>query len=320
MDISQQPHRGERSSTGAGFAAIILWATTIAVGRSVTEQIGPLTTGALVYLVGGLLGSVYLLARGRFLFTFRTLSKRYLIGCGSLFVLNMLGMYLAIGLAADRAQVLEVGLVNYLWPMLTMVASVVLLRLRATVFLIPGALAATAGIFLTVTQSSSVTWESFQRNVADNQVAYGAALMAAITWALYSVLSRKWAANDEGEAVPIFMLATGVILGVARLLHPEEARWTISCVADLAYLATGPNLAYFLWEHAMRKGDIVLVTSASYFTPFLSTLISCAYLGVTAGMQLWAGCGLIIAGAAICKWAVREDEDRGGLGGSVEMA
>jgi len=61
-------------------------------------------------------------------------------------------------------------------------------------------------------------------------------------------------------------------------------------------------LAYILWDLAMRKGDIVFVAACSYFTPFFSTLLSCIYLQVSAGLTLWLGCGLIVAGSLL-SWA-----------------
>jgi drug/metabolite transporter (DMT)-like permease len=47
----------------------------------------------------------------------------------------------------------------------------------------------------------------------------------------------------------------------------------------------------------MREGDVVLVASCSYLTPFLSTVVSCLYLRVLPGRSLWFGCLLIIAGS-----------------------
>ncbi len=279
----------------------------IAFGRSVTEQLGPITTAAAVYLIGGTLGVTYLAARGRLLRTFSSFSRAYLLGCGGLFVANNLSMYLAIGLAADRSQVLEVGLINYLWPVLTLLASVAVLRLRVSLLVVPGVILATTGIFLTVTQNQPIAWDSFAANVVANRTAYIAALAAAVTWALYSALSRKHAAGGDGEAVPVFMLATGVILGMVRLVYPEESHVSADSLVELLYLSLGPNLAYLFWEYAMRKGDLVLVVSASYFTPFLSTLVSCAYLSVAAGPKLWAGCALIVAGAIVCRKSVKTE-------------
>ena len=56
----------------------------------------------------------------------------------------------------------------------------------------------------------------------------------------------------------------------------------------------------------MRNGDLVLVASSSYFTPLLSTIVSSIYLGVAPGAKLWVGCGLVIAGAVLCKLALKD--------------
>jgi len=47
----------------------------------------------------------------------------------------------------------------------------------------------------------------------------------------------------------------------------------------------------------MRKGDVVLVVSCSYLTPFLATAVGCIYLWVVPGVKLWLGCLLIIGGS-----------------------
>ena len=72
----------------------------------------------------------------------------------------------------------------------------------------------------------------------------------------------------------------------------------------------GLDVAYgdfqVLWEAAMRNGDLVLVSSASFLTPLLSTLLSGWYLGVPVGAGIWASCAFIIIGAVICRRSIRE--------------
>ena len=100
-------------STALGLAAILLWSTTVAFGRSLSEQVGTLTAASLVYLLGGVVGCSYLTASGR-ITRLKSLGPRYVLGCGSLFVLYISCIYVALGLAQTRSQVLEVGLMNYL--------------------------------------------------------------------------------------------------------------------------------------------------------------------------------------------------------------
>ncbi|MDP6124210.1 MAG: aromatic amino acid DMT transporter YddG [Candidatus Latescibacteria bacterium] len=292
--------------TGFGVVAILLWSTVVAFGRSVTEGLGPVTSAAFVNLIGGILGCIYLALTTGVQQTVRGLSTKYLVGCGGMFVGYMLVLFLALGMADGRRQVLEVALVNYLWSVMILLFSILLLKMRANLWLLPGVFAAVAGMFLATGQNQPLSAWVFAENMAANGLPYLMALLAAASWALYSVLSRKWGSSDNVAAVPLFMLATGMILLVVRLGVAEETTWTAQTVYELLYMAIGPNIAYVLWEHAVRKGDIVVVASAAYFTPLLSTVVSCIYLDVVPGSRLWIGCVGIVLGAVVCTRSVRE--------------
>ncbi len=78
------------------------------------------------------------------------------------------------------------------------------------------------------------------------------------------------------------------------------------------YLALVVNLlGYVLWDTAARRGNITLVATAAYFIPLFSTLINAWLLRVWPTVELWTACGLIIAGAFICKLFLREPEVSG---------
>ena len=330
------------SNTLLGLVALLFWSTTVAVGRSLTEQLGSLTAASLIYLLGGLLGSGYRILSGRLggshvartgqRATSRRLVRseqgsrgplsaaldrlklsissyppRYLLGCGSLFLLYMGCLYGGLGLAGDRHQVLEVGLLNYLWPTLTLLFSVLILKMKARISLVPGALVATAGVFLAMSQGQDLSIPFFRENLTSNVTPYILGLMGALFWALYSTLSRKWGGVADSRAVPLFMLGTGITLGLAGILSSEHPSWTGRAVAELLYMAIVQSMAYVFWDRAMRKGDIVLVASCSYLAPLLSTIIACLYLGVVTGLRLWIGCGLVILGAIVCKLSLRQD-------------
>lgn len=294
-------------NTLSGFAAILLWSTTIALVRSLSEQIGPITTAAAVYLIGGSFGFIRLLGGGTPLQKIRTLSGRYLSGCGFLFILYMVVLYLAVGMANNRQQVLEVGLTNYLWPTLTLVFSLLILKKEAGILLLPGTLFALLGIFLVIGQEVSVSWESFSHNFFSNPIAYTLGLVAAFSWALYSNLTRRWAGNS-GSGVEIFMPATGIVFLILRVLNPERGSWTLQAAGEAVFLGLVTFVAYLLWDQAMRKGDVVLVAAFSYLTPLFSTLISCLYLDIKASLSLWIGCLLIVAGSILSWISISEQK------------
>jgi drug/metabolite transporter (DMT)-like permease len=292
-------------STFLGIVAIVLWSATVALARSIAERVGPLTAGAAVYLAaGGFLG-LHLFSRERSFRALRRLPRRYVLGCGGLFVLYTLALFLALGRAADRGQAIEIGLLNYLWPTLTILFALILLGQRAGVGLIPGTALALCGIFLVLTQGADVTWTSFVRNLRENPITYGLGAFAAVAWGLYSNLTRRWGGSDGRGAVLVFTLATGLAFGVGRLFHPEPGTWDVRVAAEVALLALSTALAYVCWDLAMRAGDVVLVASCSYLTPFLSTVVSCVYLQVRPGLGLWVGCALIIAGSFLSWKSIR---------------
>jgi drug/metabolite transporter (DMT)-like permease len=280
-----------------GFLAILLWSLTVAFGRSLSESVGPLAAGACVYLGSGIPLVLYTLLKPGALRRMCAATPAYLFGCGALFICNNSAIYIAVGLAANRQQVLEVALVNYLWPMLTVLFSLAFLGRKANAWLLPGTLLALLGLFLVLTHGISMSWATLLHNLASNPGAYGAAATAAVSWSLYSTLTRRWAKPGDGGAAPLFILATGLVLLFLRLLTPHATTWSFKVAGEIALLAAASGLAYICWDIAMRKGDVILVAAASYLTPFFSTVVSCLYLRLVPGLSLWIGCLLLVAGS-----------------------
>jgi drug/metabolite transporter (DMT)-like permease len=293
-------------STLLGLVAILLWSTTIAFSRTLTEQLGTFTAAAFIYTLAGLVGLLYTGLRPGALSGLRHLPRLYLFGCGALFVAYIATLYLAIGTSATRVQVLVVGLINYLWPGLSLVFSIPILGRRARPALPLGILLAFAGIWIATTGADSLSILAIKQE-QQNLLPYGLALFAAVCWGLYSNLSRRWAGENDGGAVPLFLLASGILLGAFRLFSPEITHWSPAASFELAYMAILPGmLAYVLWDIAVRKGEIILVASLSYLTPLLSTVFSTIILNVQPGVSLWLGAVLVIIGAVLCKVSIVE--------------
>jgi drug/metabolite transporter (DMT)-like permease len=169
----------QRTATTLGVLSILFWSSTVGLVRSLSNQLGPLTAAAAIYLLGGIISCTYLLISGRRRRAFLALPRKYLLGCGSLFVLYMFCLYLAIGLAADDLQCLEIGLINYLWPGMVMALSVPILGRRARAWLWPGILIALAGIALAMTQKGDYRLAGLGSRLAASWPAYALALVAA---------------------------------------------------------------------------------------------------------------------------------------------
>lgn len=308
MPNVQNRIRQQHLATAGGICAILLWSLTIAFTRSISEQLGPISGATCVYTVGAIFGIVSILRSSEQRQRIAQLSHAYLLGCGSLFVCYMLLLFLAVGVADNRNRVLEVGLINYLWPALTLVLSVPILGNRARWLLFPGTVLALSGVFLVLTSGTSVDWHSFADNLAKNPAAYLLGLAAALSWALYSTLTRKWAGGREGGAVAAFLPVTALAMFLICLLVDEPREWSIRAFVEVVILGVATFFAYSLWDNSMRMGKVIFVAASSYLTPFLSTLVTCIYLSVPPTLQLWLGCGVLMVGSILSWFSIDENK------------
>lgn len=275
-----------------------------------------MTAGAAVYSVSGAIALARLALSPARRDRIGRLPKDYLFCCGLLFVAYMFLLFLAVGLARDRQQTLEIGMLNYLWPALTILFSVPVLGKRAGWLLAPGTGLALSGVFLVLARDASATWASMSGNLASNPVAYVLAVAAGVSWALYSVLTGRWAGGARTGGVDLFLPATALFLLASSAFAGETSAWNARSFAEALFLGGATYLAYEFWDSAMRTGHVVTVAAASYFTPLLSSAASCIYLAVAVGPSFWTGAVLLVAGSLL-SWYSVSDHRPGQEAGSV---
>lgn len=298
-------HR-EYLSTLLGIISLLLWSTTFATSRILAEQVGVFTSAATSMLLGGGAGLLHLLVVRRKFRAVCALPRPYLIGGTLLIATYMSGLYIAVGFSPTHQQVVEVMLINYLWPGLMLAFSLPILHQRASGWLVPGIVLGFAGVLVATLYTETLSWQTLTAKLHATWPLYLSVLIAAIAWALYSNLTRRWAAGADISAMPLFITISGLVLGATSLLRHEHPQWTPTAGGTLLYVAFGPTLiAYLFWDIAMRKGRHILLASLSNLTPLLATIMTCLFLtGVTLGWSLWLACGLIISGALLCNRAI----------------
>ena len=302
------------TATAAGFLAILLWSNSISFQRVLSEQLGPLATGAAAYTIGGLLGCAILLARPGVRRGLRGASMRETLICGLFFVVFQVCYVTSVGLATGRKQALVVGVINYLWPAMTLVLSIPILKSRPRSLIFPvGVVVALAGAVVAAVFQEKLNLADFLEGLRTNAWAYIICFINAVAWAIYSNLTRRWVSKVPGGVVFLYILAGGLLMGVMALaaamagLPNAQPRFTASLLPFLLGQAIGPTLgAFILWETAMRLGNVTLASSAAYLTPVFSLAASCIVFQQPAGAGLWIGSALGVAGAVLCKLAVRE--------------
>ncbi|AWD22046.1 DMT family transporter [Fuscovulum blasticum] len=270
-------------ATAIGFTAILMWAL-LALLTIWSAPVPPFLLNALCFGIGGVIGLIWTARKG--LGVLRTVSwKVYAFGTAGLFGYHFL-YFTAFRLAPSA----ETGLIAYLWPLFIVLLSGLLPGERLTAWHVLGALVAFAGAALIVLARGGESAASVPGLI----LAFGCAL----TWAAYSVLSRRLG-EVPTESVTVFCLATAALSVPAHLLL-EQTVWPVGAVGWVSVLALGigpVGAAFFTWDVGMKKGDIQLLGVASYAAPLLSTL-ALVVAGITPATWTIGLAAILIAGGA----------------------
>ncbi|MYZ48643.1 aromatic amino acid exporter YddG [Propylenella binzhouense] len=274
-----------RAATFIGFLAILMWAL-LALFTAASGAVPPFQLSAMAFLVGGVLGLLWLAATRRW----RDLRQPWpvwLLGVGGLF-----GYHALYFTALRHAPPVEASLIAYLWPLMIVVLSALLPGERLRWYHVAGALMGLAGTVLIVGRGGL----SFDPRYGPG---YLAAAGCALTWSAYSILSRRFAAVPTG-VVAGFCLATAAASAAAHLLV-EAPVWPSGAGEWLAVLGLGlmpVGAAFYVWDHGVKHGDIQVLGVASYAAPLLSTfvLVVAGFAEMTGRLALAAA---FIAGGAL---------------------
>ena len=215
-------------------------------------------------------------------------------------IFGLFGYHFFYFIALKNAPAIEASLIAYLWPLLIVLFSAWLPDERLSWFHVVGAIAGFAGAGLLVTKGQALTLST------QYSLGYGAALVCALTWSSYSVLSRRWGTIPThavgGFCIVTAVLAWGCHFAFEQTSLPVGQEW----LAILG-LGLGPvGLAFYTWDYGVKHGDIKVLGALSYAAPLLSTLLLIACGLADASWRVVAACLLIVGGAVLATGRFRE--------------
>jgi drug/metabolite transporter (DMT)-like permease len=220
---------------------------------------------------------------------------------------------LAIMLSGERA-VASVNLLNYFWPVLTVVFAVAMARGEGfSPALAASVLLATAGLVLANFPAAARLAGS---GGTQSLLPLLLGLAAAVTWGFYSALMGRWAGRMRQFVTPPmgFACVAAVALSVAaargELAWPASGQWLPSLACGLGPFAMG----YLLWEKALHKAPAQVLGVLASMIPVLSTIILCT-------VQLrWPGAHVAVAAVLVGSAVLLATRSRRGGGRTATAA
>jgi drug/metabolite transporter (DMT)-like permease len=245
-----------RTATLFAILTIAIWSFLAFFGSQLTD-VPPFLLVGIALTTGGLIG-IWRIADWRVPLT------TFAVG-----VYGIFGYHFLLFSAFQQAPAVETNLMNYLWPLLiVLLTPLILAGHRLKLYHLLGAVIGLAGAALIVTGgrlSLEVT----------HLKGYLMAAGAAFVWSSYSLLTKRVPAFPT-SAVAGFCFVSGLLsLGVFFAGSPSVSAVQALSLRQwifLLLLGAGPmGLAFLTWDAALKRGDPRIIGSLAYITPLTST-------------------------------------------------
>ena len=211
------------------------------------------------------------------------------LGVFGLFAYNAL-YYTGIGLMSAQ----EACILNYLWPIMLIVFSRVILGERLTAPKIFAVLSSFGGVIVL----SLGDIQTGSRRLAGAVCC----ISAAACYGMFCVLNIKWNLYLGVTMMTVWgiVAAGSAVLG---LLTEEWLPITVAALPGILWMGIAVNgFSYLIWALALNdSGDSSLIANLAYLTPFFSVVFSALFLGERITLSSACALLLIIGGVVVSQ-------------------
>ena len=275
-------------ATFSGYIALLFWAISAALANSLI----PIPTFEILAIAFGIsfAGTA----------TYVTIRKRWYIIKQPimLWVIGILGIFgndILFLEAFKHAPPAHIILITYLWPMLVILLSALILKEAAPLRYFTGGLFGLAGIaVLMLTKSNAYNIHG------DYALGYLLALLSAIVWSIFVIAMRHYK-NKPIEMVGMYCGCGFILSLIAHIIFDKNVTPTSpELLVLIIFGLTSQGSAYYLWNHGIRRGNFKLLSISSYATPVVSIVILILLGKSNYSNRLLVSALLVSGGSFIC--------------------
>ncbi|MBP2167680.1 drug/metabolite transporter (DMT)-like permease [Erwinia toletana] len=217
-----------------------------------------------------------------------------------LLVLGLLGMVLYQSLAyyaAHSVSATFMGIISALIPLLTVLISLVLLRLAPTLGILLGSILSSGGLVWLVSEGQP-------RSLLSHGLGSGELMMlaASISYALYGVLTRRWAIPLPRWQSLYMQIVFGVLLLTPEFLAAGDVSLTLHNIPLVIFAGIPASIiAPFLWIEGVHRLGANTTSMFMNLTPLFTALIAVLFLHESLSGYHYIGGGITLAGVLLAQ-------------------
>lgn len=284
--------------------AALIWSVNMIVTKLASHAIDPAVIGFYRWALAALILTPFALPG--------VWRQRQLIipNLAKFAVLGGLGMALYQGLAyvaASTTTATNMGIITAMIPLLTIAVGAMVLRVRPSLMAMLGGLLSLAGLALLIGEGDPMRLLTLGANRGDAQMG-----VAALAYALYGVLLRRWALPVGPWQSLYVQIAFGVLFQLPSFLMAPHSPLNAENIPLVLYAGIFPSLfAPFLWMQGVRYLGPNRASIFLNVMPVATVLIAAVFLGEKPHIYHIVGGAMALAGVMLAQ--VR-------LGGAQQLA
>lgn len=271
---------------------VFIWSTLATIAKILLSDIPNLETLAISSLLAFLFLVIINIRNG----LIKTLKNYSLKDYFKMAGLGFLGLFLYsalyyFGLTQLSSQ--EACILNYLWPIMLVIFSSIILKEKMTAIKLIAMLCSFAGIIILSTGSSSISGKNVWAGIAS-------CIIAAACYGLFSVLNKK-ADYDQNIAMMIIWLTTAICSAITGLFTEKWVPIKPTQWLGIIWLGVVIDaVAYLMWALALKGAkNTAKIANLAYLTPFLSLIVSAIVLDEKISLRSFVALIFIVGGIIV---------------------
>ncbi|MDR2584708.1 MAG: DMT family transporter [Prevotellaceae bacterium] len=283
--------RRETKALLPAFAAVLCWSTIGSAFRLTLNYLPPHQLIFYSIITSLFFTAVVILSMGTWRILFSYTAKQYL-SSALIALINPFIYYLLLLNAYNMLPTQVAGTINYIWPILLVLLSALILKQKIGFRTIAAFLISFFGLVLIVTRGQLRTLQF------SNPIGVALILCGSSLFALYWIFHLKDKRDEAHKLILTYFFAALYLIPVQFILNPG---WTIPPIKGLAgaiYIGFFEmGLAFFLWLKALKlTTHTAKISNLVFLSPFISLFFISIFVGEAIAFTTFAGLILIVVG------------------------
>lgn len=265
--------------------SVLLWSTTATVTKILLGNLDSIQ----ILLFGSLFAVIFLFMINCIKGNLNEIKNYKLKDYSKIFTIGILGTFLYnlfLYLGINTLQASQAFIINYLWPIMTVIFACIILKERITIKTIIAIIISFIGVIIVSSNGNLLNIEK------SSIIGTIYCILAAISYGLFSVLNKKQNYNKY-ISMMLYYLTSFCISLIYCVCAKKTFIPEMNQLLGLLWIGVFTSaIAFTSWAIALEKGDTARISNIAYITPFISLVWTSVLL--KENLNIYSVLGLII--------------------------